>query len=339
MRTIALCLLASAVSAQAPSVAKKLTIGCESCGDATQFSTFYDVSVSSSGQILVTNKDAPMLRLFDQTGRTIWTGGQKGKGPGEYVMPYRSTLVDSGMVVVDMTNSRLTDLGAAGQLIGSTPMLGFATTVGVTPRGEMIFGIDNFGRSFKIARRAPRHSTVDEIAAFAGSMKNKSVAVAPNGTIAVALDGEKYEIIRLAPSGKTVDTIGRAVERPRRSTVEEAEYRERMNRGIAMVQAESRKQGGDGKGRPPEIPAGERGLKGHIVVDGLRFDALNRLWVLTQHGDETKTVFDVFSPSGAYVGAVTVPGRVTSYSLAGSYLATAGENEDGIPVVTLWSVK
>ena len=339
MRSLALCLIASSLAAQVPTVTKKLTIGCESCGDATQFSTFYDVSVSSTGQVLVTNKDAPMLRLFDASGKSIWTGGQKGKGPGEYIMPYRSTIVDSGIVVVDMTNSRLTDLGPTGQLIGSTPLLGFATTIGVTPRGEMIFGIDNFGRSFKINRREPRGTAITEVAGFPGSMKNKSVALAPNGTLAVALDGLTYQIIRVAPSGKIIDTLVRAVERPRRTSVEEAEYRQRLSRDVAMAQAESKRQGGDGKGKPPEIPPGERGLKGHIVVDGLRFDSSNRLWVMTQHGDETKTIFDVFGPNGAFIGSVSVPMRVSNFSLGGSYLATAGENDEGIPVVTVWSVK
>jgi hypothetical protein len=331
--------MASGVAAQAPTVTRKLTIGCESCAGASQFSTIYDVSVSSTGQVLVTNKDAPMLRLFDQTGTSIWAGGQKGKGPGEFLMPYRSTIVDSGMVIVDMTNGRVTDLAPSGQLVGSMPLLGFATTVGVTPRGEMIFGFDAMGRSFKIGRRAPGASTVDDVVAFPGSMKNKSVAVAPNGTMAVSLDGVVYQIIRVSASGKTIDTFVRDVERPRRTSVEEAEHRSNLNRGMAMMQAEMKRQGHETKAKPPAIPAEERGLKGHIVVDGLRFDAANRLWVLTQHGDETKTVFDVFSPSGAYLGAVIIPMRVTQFALGGSYLATAGENDDGIPVVTVWSVK
>jgi sugar lactone lactonase YvrE len=103
--------------------------------------------------------------------------------------------------------------------------------------------------------------------------------------------------------------------------------------------AEAKKNGGDGKVKPLDIPAGERGLKGHITVDGLRYDDAGRLWVLTQRGDETKSVLDVFSPAGAFLGEVTVPMRVSGFNLGGSSLVTAGENDVGIPVVTVWAIK
>ena len=97
--------------------------------------------------------------------------------------------------------------------------------------------------------------------------------------------------------------------------------------------------GKEGSVAPPAIPAGERGLKPHIAIDGLRYDDTGRLWVHTMRGDETNTVLDVFAPGGGFLGSVTLPKRITSFALGGSYLATAGENEDGIPVVTVWTVK
>src|SRR5687767_1173535 len=48
-----------------PAVTKKLTLGCESCGTAQQFGSIWDLSISPAGDILVTDRDAPMLRRFD----------------------------------------------------------------------------------------------------------------------------------------------------------------------------------------------------------------------------------------------------------------------------------
>lgn len=121
--------------------------------------------------------------------------------------------------------------------------------------------------------------------------------------------------------------------------MEEAEYRQRLSRDMAMMSAEMKKSGHEGKATPPAIPPAERGLKGHITVDGLRYDDGGRLWVHTMRGDETKTVFDVFSPSGGFSGEVTVPMRVSGFGLGGNLLVTAGENEDGVPVVVVWSIR
>jgi sugar lactone lactonase YvrE len=341
MRRIWLPLLVTAsstVGAQAPVITKKLSIGCESCAGPMQFASIYDVSVSPTGQVLVTDRDAPMLRLFDGSGKSLWAVGPKGKGPGEYIMPYRATLVDGGVVVIDMTNSRITELDAQGKLVRSTPVTGFATTVGVTRRADIAFGLDSRS-AFRIGHLDPKGTSIRVVADFPGSMQNKSVALAPDGTMAVALDGLKYEIKRLDAAGKPISPIIREIERPRRTAVEEAEYRERLNRDLSLMQAEMKKQGHDGKVKAPDIPPSERGLKPHIAVDGLRYDDAGQLWVRTMRGDETKTVFDVFAPSGAFLGEVTVPARVSNYAVAGSYLATAGENEDGMPVVTVWTVK
>lgn len=336
--SVALALQSAAGQAAAPTLVLARTIGCESCGDATQFGTIWDVSVSSHGQILVTEKTAPMLRLFDQSGKLAWSGGRSGKGPGEYLLPFRSSLSDSGIVVVDMTNSRITDLTLAGDLVGSIALTGLATTVGTNPRGDLILGMDNRS-TFKVARRAARAEALEEANVFPGSLKNKSVALAPNGSMAVALDGESYEIVRVDVSGKVVGKITRSLERPRRSSVEEADYRQRLNRTMELMSAERKTTGGSGGLTRPVIPAAERGLKPHIAVDGLRYDGENRLWVRTMRGDEARTVFDVFSDGGVFVGSVTIPHPVTSYSVSGAWLAAAVENADGVPVVKLWALR
>jgi sugar lactone lactonase YvrE len=80
-------------------------------------------------------------------------------------------------------------------------------------------------------------------------------------------------------------------------------------------------------------------FKPHASTDALRYDDAGRLWVRTLRGTGRTTVFDVFGPTGAFVGEVTLPVQASTYSLAGSYLATASERADGVPVVVLWSVR
>jgi hypothetical protein len=329
----------SALGAQAPTIIPQITIGCESCDGPAQFGSIYDVSVSAAGEILVTEKDAPILRRFDASGKSVWTGGKKGRGPGEFILPIRAAHTPSGLLVIDMTTSRITDLTARGDVVATIALTSLATTSGVNHRGDMILGFDDMGRAFRVMYRAFGTTELRQVARLPGSYKNKSVALAPDGSFAVALDGERYEISRFDAQGAPLASITRALERPRRTAQEEAEYRQRLNRDLSMMSAEMKKQGGDGKISRPEIPAGERGLKAHITVDGLRYDDRGRLWVHTMQGDETKTILDVFAPDGSFLGPVTIPMRITSYSLGGSYLVTAGENADGIPVVRVWTVK
>ena len=86
----------------APTLTKKLTIGCESCGDASQFGSIQDVTVSANGDVLVTDKDVPLFRRFDVSGKPTWNGGRRGKGPGEFTLPIRSAITPTGFVVIDM---------------------------------------------------------------------------------------------------------------------------------------------------------------------------------------------------------------------------------------------
>jgi hypothetical protein len=153
------------------------------------------------------------------------------------------------------------------------------------------------------------------------------------------LDIRKYEIQRRDAQGHSLASIVRDIAPPRRTAVEEAEYQQRLNAELGAMAAVMKSQGKEPKMKAPEVPPEKRGLESHFVTDGLRFDETGRLWAETMRGDETKTVFDVFAKNGAYLGEVTVPMRVTAFALGGSYLATAGENANGIPVVTVWTVK
>jgi hypothetical protein len=332
-----LSILASALGAQgsAPSITHRLTIGCESCDGPLQFGSIWDVSVNARGEILVTDRDAPMLRRFDVTGKPVWTGGVKGKGPGEYTLPIRAALTSQGMIVVDMTNSRVTDLADNGTVRTSFPVRVMPMVAATGPRGDLWVGNDDFRGTLRVFRRE-RDSLVEALS-LPGSRANVGLAVAPDGSLAAMLDTKKYEIVRVDSRGVKLSPIVREIPQVRRTPAEEAQLRDRMKSVAGMAAAESKV-----KGVKPAIPVfrpDELSFKDHLTIDGLRFDPSGRLWVMTQRGNDTSTVLDVFAPTGALLGSVTIPMKITGFSLAGSYLATGGENADGVPVATLWTVK
>ena len=337
MRAMRLTFVLLAVPAygQVPTITPVRTIGCESCGGAAQFGSIWDVSVNASGELLVTDRDAPMLRRFDAAGKAVWTGGAKGKGPGEFSLPIRSALTGQGMVVVDMTNSRVTELSEAGAVRTTIPIMTMPMAAAANTRGDLWIGNDNFRGLLRLYRRT-RDSLIEQHA-VEGSTANVALAVAPDGALAAMLNTKKYEIIRFDARGVRQASIVRDIPQVRRTPVEEAEVRQRMSRARGMVAAEAKAQGA--KTTTPVFRPEDLSLKDHLVIDGLRFDPSGRLWVLTQRGNESTAVLDVFAPAGAFLGSVTVPMKITGFSLGGSYLATAGENEDGVPVVTLWMVK
>ncbi len=334
---ILVTVLTSALGAQSspPTITPRLTIGCESCGGPTQFASIWDVSVNARGEVLVTDRDAPMLRRFNAQGKPTWVGGAKGKGPGELTLPIRAALTGEGIVVVDMTNARVTDFADNGTLRGSFPARVMPMVAATDARGALWIGNDDFRGTLRVFRRE-RDSLV-QILTLQGSKANVGLAIAPDGSLAAMLDPQKYEIQRVDARGATLTPISRDIPQVRRTPVEEAEMRQRMSGVKVMASAEAKAAGVKAPTvafRPEELS-----LKGHLVIDGLRFDPAGRLWVMTQRGNESTTVFDVFAPAGVLLGSLTVPMRVTSFSLAGSHLATAGENADGVPVVRLWTVK
>src|SRR5829696_6015535 len=106
---------ANIAAAQVPRVQRVVEIGCEDCGDARQLASTWDVAVTEAGDVLVVDRDAPTLRMFDKLGRPLWSRGRPGAGPGEYRYAMRAAVAPDGSVqVVDMRLRRLTRLARDG---------------------------------------------------------------------------------------------------------------------------------------------------------------------------------------------------------------------------------
>ena len=345
---IALAVAASLeASAQLPTVEKLTEIGCLDCTGPAQFSEIHDVAVSDSGEIVVADRSAPMLRLFDRGGRVLWTGGRSGGGPGEYRYPMRVAIgPNRSLTVVDMRARRLTRLARDGAVTSTDPILAFPAAASPRGRtGDLAFLMDDFSGPFAIERwtatssKSAAHTTVARTPSPVGrGMVQPSMAAAANGALAIGIDPFTYRIVRLDPGGRPLPDITRDIPLARRS---EAEMQELGARLAAGPQIRSTEQ--SVSTAPASTPLRSSGtdytMKPFHPLDGLRYDDSGRLWVLTTRGVDQQAVFDIFAPTGAFAGSVTVPVRVRTFSLAGPYLATASEDAEGVPRVTLWRVR
>jgi hypothetical protein len=336
-------LTAKVAASQLPSLERVGEIGCSDCGGSAQFASIMDVSVTDSGAVLVVSSEAPTLRMFDRTGRFLWSSGRAGTGPGEYRLAIRAALGPRGIQVVDMTQRRITRLDPKGVFSSSAPLTGHVSSVGVHARsGELVVLLDDFRGTFTLQRWTTSDSgqpigvVPRSEAAQAGTLTIPSIAVAPSGQIVVLRDPNEYRILRLSAAGDVLGEITRDVPRAKRTEAEIAAIERRR------VAARSRMQGERGLrgGSPPVLPRPPAAdLKPHISIDGLRFDDAGRLWAKTMRGNERSTVFDLFGADGRYIGEVVVPAAVGAFGLAGHWLVADVESEDGTPRIALWTVR
>lgn len=336
-----LAAVATAAHAQVPALQRDLTLGCDGCPAAGGFARINDIAVSPSGGILVAERDAPMLRVFDATGKPVWQGGTKGGGPGEYTTISRAFLRDDGRVVVVDFGQRVTTLGPDHRVASTVQLQRWPTTAAMNDAGDLLIGSEGAIGNFSMVRVRDGAVTPVALPALqngAPGSKNSSIALAPNGQIAFWPHAEHYAIARVDASGKAMSDVTRTVERVHNSVAEQAQRDSARNRELGQMAQMSRARGGSGK--VSELPSSsDRTLKPYLQADNLRYDAAGRLWVLTSLGDETKTLCDVFTPSGAFLGSVALPPKTEHFAFGGKYLVTTSEDADGVPVVIRWIVR
>jgi hypothetical protein len=269
----------------------------------------------------------------------------KGSGPGEFQRILRAALLpDGSIIVVDLGAMRVTTLDAQHAPRATVSLSRLPTTAatdgtdrflvaGESPTGTRFeWSLVEDGAVTPLA--TPPLDSPDQGATY----RLPSVALAGNGTMAVIPNAERYRIVRLDASGGQLPDLTHDVARVRRTAKEDSILTASVNRELGAVAAMARGRGLSGALREAG-PGVDRTFKAHFAVDGLRYDPAGRLWAQTMRGDETRTIFDVFSASGTFLGSVTVDGNVTAFALSGRWLFTAVENVNGIPQVTRWTVR
>jgi hypothetical protein len=336
--------MGNAAAQGAPQLERIAVIGCADCGGTAQFAEIADVAVTASGIVWIADREDPRIRAFARSGAPLRAFGRSGRGPGEFTGIGKLFAAADGTIgVIDMLAQRVTRVDSLGRYISATQIGGFPADA-AAPIGSLEIHV-------LLSRFAPGASSVsrldpksDRWHIVLGPLKDfpradapgdvRSLAIAPDGTLAVAEGNDEYRI-RVFPPGSAPRDITRNVPRKLRTKAEMAAMRSRLARGGDQRAAEATKSAGRARGGTTPDPPAE---KPHLTWLALQYDPAGRLWARTTRGDEARTVFDVFDKALTYVGEVTVAGEVTRYSFAGEYLATASLNGDGIPQVTVWRV-
>jgi hypothetical protein len=60
------------------------------------------------------------------------------------------------------------------------------------------------------------------------------------------------------------------------------------------------------------------------------------LWLRTERGNESLTIFDVFKAARTYLGEVQIEGDVGNHAIAGEWLVTTGTSAADHAIVQLW---
>lgn len=346
LASIAAALLAApcaALDAQAPKLTLVATIGCAECGGPDEFGSILDLAVDSAGGILVVADAAPILRRFDAAGKLRWGTAKSGNGPGEFVRPMRALFGPQGIQVVDMTQRRVSRLDGEGRFVSSAPLRGFPSAISARGRsGRFVVLVDDFRGGLSVDGFTETDSGKSYVALPAadarppGTIVFPSLSIAPSGELAFARDNNAYRIQVVGTDGTVLRTLTRDLPQVRRTASEVAALERVRQRAAARVAAE--RTAPPPRGMTPPRVGGDPDLKPHIAIDGLRYDDRGRLWVRTMRGDETVTILDVFSPTGAFLGEVRVDGIVGRFAFAGSWLALVTEDADGFPVVRRYRV-
>jgi len=314
------------------------------------------LTMTSEGTILVLDLYEPFVRVFDLHGEMLRAFGVAGQGPGELGIDIQLEYLpgiavyprsDGSVLVHEAIPPTLTAFDANGRF---TEELRLEIPIRV-PRGTAWDAAS--GRLFMLSFSPGEGSRVDRFD-FAGRTSTPattvlllpdafppsdeeppspatplSMAPTPNGGFAIG-DPWRYLIRSFGAEGELEGQVEREIARPRKSAAELHEQRE-------ILRQRASRAGGAAEEPHPEVS--------HFGRGALEYDDGGRLWVATNRGNVGTTTFDVFDPTGTYLGEVSLPGiletgpyTLRSYDVAGGHLAVVMAEGDGNHRIGVWRV-
>ena len=341
--------------------------------DTSLFSEVSDFEVDLANRIWIYDYQNRRLFLFDSTGALVRRIGRQGSGPGEFSSGNGIVaLPDTGVAILDAQNARLSFFAANGDFRTSLPVpSGFSTNNGllsdrshtlylrrpVTPprEGEILgrmglvrLAADGaFGDSLAPPDIQVQRETYVAVSKDGKSRSATSTAYAPNyfwdwhpGGYFVAAHGGRYEIVIARPDGKSI-SIRRTAPPVALLPDERAEEKEWITWQMVRTQPGWTWNG-------PDIPETKAALTGLMVTrDG-------NIWVRVATASEripddelapprekgppvrhyrTPTVYEVFAPSGRFLGRVPLPPRTTLIQADGDFLWGISRDADDLPSI------
>jgi hypothetical protein len=320
-------------------------IGCVECTGPTMFAGIQTIAIGD-GRIVVADRVAPYLRVFDASGKVLRAFAGKGNGPGELQLPIHiGPRPGSQLEVYDMTQRRFTRFDSTGSAVHTRPLTDFAVMVtSPTQRAESYIITSDFrSQEQPILLIADANKEPAKVAALKPDFplhapgehaRTPAFAARPGGGFAVGDGIAEYRIRRYDRDGKALGDIVRTIPKRRKTSEELALEKEQMQRRAARIAAMRRAEGGS-----PSFGAfTPREESNHFSIDALNYDDAGRLWVRTDRGGLSTTIFDLFDPAGKYLGELRVPEKIGPYALGSGLLAGKVTDADEVEYVSIWRV-
>ncbi len=296
------------------------------------------IAIDESGnRLLVMELQPPELRAYHlQDGRFLETLGREGDGPGEYRHPIGLAVNGDGRAAVLSVSGRVTFWDREGGLDGTVDAgAGLASDV-MAARGDTfyvksdLFPPDDVSEFRAVVLDTvladPLYRDLDLVGTDEPGrrLRNHGYAVAatPDGDLLISPPGADFVILRVGPDGKVRQTIKRPGVPPLRRSAEEIEaVRQRVRRGFAAA----------GRTAPASIPVAEH--RSHVARLAAAPDG--SIWALTQRGDSTASILDVFGADGRFAASYKIGLRVTDMAVTSGFVYVLARADFDLPAVAV----
>jgi hypothetical protein len=339
--------------------------------DTSLYAEVGEIEIDRANRIWLFDYKSRQLFLFDSTGALVRRIGRQGQGPGEFAGGNGLvTLPDTGAVLWDSQNARISLFSASGDFLTSWPTpAGFGTNNGlltdrsgtlylkrpVTPprEGEILgrMGLvrlkagGEFGDSLLPVDLPVQRDTYVAVSPDGRGRSSTAFRHAPNfhwdwhpDGYFVAGHGGRYEIVIARPDSRPV--IIRRIAPPVAVPPDEHdEEKEAITWNMRQTQPSWSWTGGP----LPETKAPLTGITvtrdgniwAHVAVPSERVpdDELpprRENSSPIRHFRNTGTIYEVFAPSGRFLGRVPMPPRTTMFQADGDYFWGIARDEDGL---------
>jgi hypothetical protein len=295
-----------------------------------------DADMSADGILLVLDALTKTIYRFRADGSFLDSLARPGRGPGELRQPVDIEVGPAGEIaVVDGGNGRVTYWTAAGQLAGSTRILGWPVGMWWRPSGLHLKTSRTLasGNAVFFYRFTPGADTTGPpMVTFTfernlGTLAMRGVscdlcpaAITRQGeAVVVDPDPVAYRVAQIREAGAVVRVWERTGLAPVGFTSSELEQ---IRAGLKRV--------------------GLRFVPQHYEyrprIAAIAIDEQGRLWVLRRMPEGEPPRLDVFGSDGKLLAELPVPSEVREFVVRSGRVLTIGETPDGEPVVRIYRI-
>ena len=325
---------------------------------SSQFFRILDVALLAGGHVIVVDGGSSEVRRYDAAGRHLWSAGGRGEGPGEFRGPrYLGQREDGAFLVWDRSLFRLTVMGENGDLIAT----GRRSFEGSEFIVQGLFDDGAWLVTFPVSISAPGAGTawadtiglwrydpvredrirLAEIIGHRWIWTGQHMLPVPFSPRPLrAIDGSRLAVASGPDAEISVhDAAGSPVARHRiardRETVTGPEVRQVIESLVELGQSGAPAAVWRDWRDRMEIP------RYQPAFDWLLADGNGTLWARRFQSDPLSREppwWDVFDPTGVYLGSVSTPGGLTVLAIGDGLLAGVYRDELGVEYVSVHRV-